>query len=139
MATTEEIKEFLGEPRTLAIVGASTKEKKAGHYVPKFLKEERGFTIIPVNPFEDEILGEDTIDDLTKLDTKIDGVVVYRNPEAAEKEALKAIDLKDKLSLSWIWFPDGVTSDKVKEEVAKTDLKFEQDNCPMRFTKENLM
>jgi len=122
-ASIAEIKTFLSSPKTLAIVGASTKESKAGNYVPKFL-QDRDFTIIPINPFADEILGEATIKDLDNLDTEVDGVIIYRNSEAATAEVKKAVDR----GIEWIWLPEGVTSEIGKKYAEHR--KFVQDKCP---------
>ena len=65
-ASLEEIETFLSTPKTLVIVGASTNVSKAGNYVPEFLKN-RGFTIIPVNPFAENMLGINTLKDLSEL------------------------------------------------------------------------
>lgn len=122
-ASMQEIREFLKSPKTLAIVGASTKEAKAGYYVPEFLMK-RGWSIIPINPFAEEILGQKTVDDLDNLDQSVDGVIIYRNAEAAAKEAKKAVNK----GIPWIWLPEGVKSEEAKE--AAEELHYVEDKCP---------
>jgi predicted CoA-binding protein len=122
-ATEQQIREFLKEPKTLAIVGASTKEHKAGYYVPEFMMK-RGWSIIPINPFTDEILGQKTVDDLQNLSKPVDGVIIYRNAEAATKEAKKAISK----GIPWVWLPEGVRSEEAKS--LAEDIQYVEDKCP---------
>ena len=56
----ELIKEFLNKRNIFAVVGASRNPKKYGYQVYKDLKEA-GYTVYPVNPNADEILGTDAI------------------------------------------------------------------------------
>jgi predicted CoA-binding protein len=49
--------EILKRCGTIAFVGCSKNENKPAHYVPKYMKAH-GYTIIPVNPTTNEILGE---------------------------------------------------------------------------------
>ena len=42
---------------TITVVGASGAPAKAAHYVPAYM-QQRGWRIIPVNPYRDEILGQ---------------------------------------------------------------------------------
>jgi len=122
-ANNDEIMSFLSEPRTLAIVGASTNPKKAGNYVPRFLMD-RGFSVIPINPFADELFGKDPLDDLTELDEEVDGVIIYRGGDAATKEVMKAVNM----DIPWIWLPEGVTSEEGK--AAAKDQHYVEDKCP---------
>ena len=56
MSTEEEIKNALEKYRTVAVVGLSDDSSKASYMVAKFLKSG-GWSIIPVNPFVDVLLG----------------------------------------------------------------------------------
>src|SRR2546422_7320847 len=49
--------EVLKRYRVVAVVGASRNPEKDAHTVPEYLKEH-GFTVIPINPGVQEILGE---------------------------------------------------------------------------------
>jgi len=49
--------EILQRSTVIAVVGASRDPRKAGGSVPAGL-QQRGFRIIPINPFADELFGE---------------------------------------------------------------------------------
>jgi predicted CoA-binding protein len=57
------LRELLGGER-IAVVGCSTTEGKAAHDVPAYL-QARGYEIVPVNPFAEEILGESAYESLS--------------------------------------------------------------------------
>ena len=50
------IKKLLATARTIAVVGLSPKESRPSNMVARYLIEA-GYTIIPVNPGQEEILG----------------------------------------------------------------------------------
>lgn len=124
-ATDQQLKTFFDSKGTIAVVGASTNPKKAGHFVPAFLKEI-GFRIIPINPMADEIFGEKTLKSLDDLKENVQGILIYRKSEIAETVALKAVDMKIPL----IWLPEHITSEKAAE--ASKDLLYVEDKCPMK-------
>jgi predicted CoA-binding protein len=53
----KEIKEILTKSKTIALVGLSRNPDKDSYRVSEYLKK-RDFHVISVNPFADEILGE---------------------------------------------------------------------------------
>lgn len=124
-ASLDQIKDFLKEPRTFAIFGASTKSEKAGNYVPKFLMN-RGHNIIPINPFVEEILNISTKKNLDELDQNVDAIIIYRNAEAALEVVKEAI----KREVNWIWLPEGVISDDAKNIAIDAGKTYVQDKCP---------
>ncbi len=126
-ASDQEIKSFLDSKGTVAVVGASSNEKKAGHFVPAFLKEI-GFRIIPINPMVSELFGEKTLKDLEDLDEEVNGIIIYRKQEIAENVALKAIDL----GIPLIWLPENITSKKAEDAATEKGLLFVEDKCPMK-------
>jgi predicted CoA-binding protein len=79
------IQRVLHAARTIAVVGLSSNEMRASHFVGYYLKRH-GYRVIPVNPREREILGETSYPDLTEaqdaVSEKIDLVNVFRAPEA---------------------------------------------------------
>lgn len=124
----ENVIEFLTNPGPVAVIGASNKPHRAGHYVPKFL-QSKGFQIIPINPYEVKILGEKTLENQEQLETEIKGMIIYREIHAAKNEALKAIEAN---RTPLIWFPDNVVSDKVGTVAKEHNVTFIQDRCPLR-------
>lgn len=57
MNEKDTVKGILENYKTVAVVGLSRDPSKDSYTVAEFLKS-RGWSIIPVNPFEDEVLGK---------------------------------------------------------------------------------
>ena len=81
--------EILERATTIAVVGASRDPNKAGGSVPVGL-QQRGFRIVPINPFADELFGERVYRSLDEVPFKIDLVDVFRPPQDAPEIARQA-------------------------------------------------
>ena len=75
----EELREILDLDR-VAVVGCSTTPGKDAHEIPKYLLE-RGYDVVPVNPFADEIFGRECYDSLAEVPGDVDIVDVFRPSE----------------------------------------------------------
>ena len=62
---------LLAESKSIAVVGLSSRENRAGYYVPAYL-QDNGYKIIPVNPNLESALGEKAYPDLTSIPVPID-------------------------------------------------------------------
>src|ERR1700681_2931469 len=83
-------KEILEYATTIAVVGASRDPNKAGGSVPIGL-QQRGFRIIPINPFANELFGERVYRSLSEVPVKIDLVDVFRPSQDAPEIARQAV------------------------------------------------
>jgi predicted CoA-binding protein len=75
------IQRVLHTSTTIAIVGLSNNELRASYFVGYYLKRH-GYTVIPVNPRETEILGERSYPSLGDVPVPVDIVNVFRAPDA---------------------------------------------------------
>src|ERR1700674_5117222 len=83
-------KEILEYASTIAVVGASRDPDKAGGSVPLGL-QQRGFSIITINPFADVLFGERVYRSLAEVPGKIDVVDVFRPAADAPEIARQAV------------------------------------------------
>jgi len=111
----ELIKEFLNKRNIFAVVGASRNPKKYGYQVYKDLKEA-GYTVYPVNPNADEILGDRCYSDIKNLPAKPDVVDLVVPPKATE-ETVKTCKT---FGITKVWMQPGSESE--------TAIKFCHDN-----------
>lgn len=77
---TKEIQHLLTEAKTIAIVGLSTESTKASNMVGSYLLE-RGFTVIPVHPKAESVLGQKAYKTLADIPVPVDIVDVFRPSE----------------------------------------------------------
>ncbi|GKS67729.1 CoA-binding protein [Nitrosarchaeum sp.] len=100
--TDDEIRDILCLKR-VAVIGMSKNERKAAHYVPKYLADN-GFDIIPVNPTADEILGKKCYSTISEVSDDVDIVDVFRPSELVLPIVEEAIKKKPKV----IWLQEGI-------------------------------
>ena len=84
------IQRILRSAKTIAIVGLSKNRLRASYFVGFYL-QRHGYTIIPVNPKETEILGERCYPSLLDVPVPIDVVNVFRAPDALPGIAGEAV------------------------------------------------
>lgn len=77
MVSDDQIRDILRTQRRVAVVGMSKNPGKDAHRIPKFLIEH-GYTVIPVNPTADEILGLKAYPSLTDVTDPYDIVNIFR-------------------------------------------------------------
>ncbi|KXB07977.1 hypothetical protein AKJ58_01330 [candidate division MSBL1 archaeon SCGC-AAA385D11] len=120
----EVIIRILKENTNITVVGCSRTEGKPAHEIPKFLKS-KGYRIIPVNPFADEILGEKTYPSLEEVEEKIDVVEIFRPSEEVYEIVEEALETDAKV----IWMQLGIKNEKAKKLAEENGLKVIQDKC----------
>lgn len=103
-----ELRILLGEARTIAVVGLSSKPERPSLDVAAYL-QGRGYRIVPVNPGETEVLGERAYPSLTDIpdDLRIDVVDVFRRAEDTPDVARDAVAI----GASVLWLQDGIVNE----------------------------
>ena len=84
------IQRVLLSAKTVAVVGLSKNELRASYFVAYYLRRH-GYRVIPVNPREQEILGERSFKTLADVPVPIDIVNVFRAPQALPGIAEEAV------------------------------------------------
>lgn len=125
--TDDEIKDILKRTRVIASVGLSTDETKDSFGVATYLKRAR-YTIVPVNPKADRILGSKAYPDLASVPGKIDAVQVFR-PAA---EALKIVEDAIKIGASVVWMQEGIVNEEAAARARGAGLAVVMDRCMMQ-------
>jgi predicted CoA-binding protein len=84
------IQRVIHTAKTIAIVGLSSNQLRPSNFVGYYLKRH-GYTVIPVNPREQEILGEKSYPSLLDVPVQVDVVDVFRAPDALPGIARDAV------------------------------------------------
>jgi len=84
------IQRVLHNSRTIAVVGLSKNELRASFFVGFYLRRH-GYRVVPVNPREHEILGEQSFASLADVPVPVDIVNVFRAPDALPGIAREAV------------------------------------------------
>ncbi len=123
----DEIRAILAM-RNVAVVGISRDPSKEAHIVPRYLME-KGYNIIPVNPFADEILGKKVYKSLKDLDESIDIVDVFRPSEHVYDVVKDAIEHGN---VKVIWLQLGIYNKEAIEEATRHGMKVVYNRCMMQ-------
>lgn len=124
MNEIETIERIFKECKTIAVVGLSSNEFRPSNSVASFMKEN-GYRIIPVNPNEKNVLGEQAFPDLLSVPEKVDLVSVFRRSEAAAEIVNQAIQIKAKA----VWLQEGVINEEAAKRAEAAGLLVVMDRC----------
>jgi predicted CoA-binding protein len=110
---------------TIAVVGCSTTPQKDAHAIPKFMLE-RGYEIIPVNPYADEIFGRKVYDSLSDVEEEIDMVDIFRPSEEVSDIVDEVLERDD---VEVVWTQLGIRDREAGERVEESGRTYVEDKC----------
>lgn len=129
--TAEEMKSLMESVRTIAVVGISRNPEKPARRVPSYLAS-KGYDVIPVNPFVDEILGKKAKDSLKDVAEPVDMVLVFRPSEEAAQIAELAMT-RDEHPV--IWLQKEIRADQMAAIARGLGFTVVQDLCAYEIHK----
>ncbi|MDA1192244.1 MAG: CoA-binding protein [Candidatus Poribacteria bacterium] len=109
---------------TIAVVGLSPNRERPSHGVASYLKEQ-GYEIIPVNPGQQEILGETSYPDLPSIGRPVEVVDIFRRPEYVPEIVDEAI----KVGAKAVWMQLGIVHEEAARKARDAGLLVVQDKC----------
>jgi predicted CoA-binding protein len=121
----KEIKAIFENTKTIAIIGCSPDVTKASNMVANYLKNA-GFTIVPVYPKEETILGEKVYRSLSEIPFKIDMVDIFRKPDVIASVVDEAIKRGD---VDTVWTQLGLVNNEAAQKAKEAGLKVVQNHC----------
>jgi uncharacterized protein len=123
----DDIRELLGQPRRIAVVGASPNSARASNHVLRFLIEQ-GHDVIAVNPGHvgKDIHGAPVVASLSDIEPPAHMVDIFRNSDAAAGVVDEAIAHGAKA----VWMQLGVINQPAAETADAAGLTVVMDRCP---------
>ena len=118
------IRKILRDSRTIAVVGLSPKPHRPSHQVASYLMEV-GYTVIPVNPGQDVILGQTCYPNLRAIPTPVDMVDIFRKPEAI----LPIVEDAIIIGVQFIWMQEGIVHEEAAAKAEAAGLTVIMDRC----------
>jgi predicted CoA-binding protein len=116
--------EILREARTIAVVGASPDPARPSHGVTAYLLQA-GYTVIPVNPLADEVLGLRCLPSLEELEGPVDLVDVFRRPEHCGEVAREAAAT----GAGALWLQLGIVSAEARAVAEEAGMDYVENAC----------
>jgi predicted CoA-binding protein len=132
MNNDQEMRDILKSAKTVASVGLSSNQEKESFWIVAYLMEQ-GYTILPVNPKADEILGAKVYKSLSDIPDKVDVVQVFRRPEDVPPVVEEAIKIGAKV----VWMQEGIVNEDAAQKAREAGLQVVMDAC-MRATHRRL-
>jgi len=121
------IPELLKTSRTIAVVGLSGKRFRPSYGVAEYM-QRNGYRIIPVNPFEQSVLGEKCYRDLESIPDRVDIVDIFRRPEFVPEIVEAAI----RVGARAVWMQEGVVHEEAAVRARAAGLEVVMDRCILK-------
>lgn len=118
------VRKLLAEARTIAVVGLSPKEARPSNVVARFLLAQ-GYTVIPINPGQEKILGLTCYPSLAAVPEAVDIVAVFRRSEDVEPIVAEAIAIDARA----VWMQEGVINEAAAKAARAAGLQVIMDRC----------
>ena len=123
-ASPRERLEILRNSRTVALVGVSPNPLRSSNFVATYLTRTP-YTVWPVNPHADEVLGHKAYPSLADLPESPDIVDCFRKASELPAVVKEAIAVGAKV----VWFQLGLRNEEAAEMAIEAGLKVVQDRC----------
>jgi hypothetical protein len=126
-ASSDQIKAIFSDVKTIAVLGLSPDATKDSYRVAEYLKSV-GYTIIPIYPKEEEILGEKVFRSLEEIPFAVDMVNIFRKPDALDAVADACIARGD---VKVFWAQKGIVNNKAASKARDAGMEVVQNHCSM--------
>ena len=121
------IPELLRNSHTIAVVGLSGKRFRPSYGVSEYM-QSAGYQVIPVNPNEQQVLGEKSYASLDDVPLAVDIVNIFRRPEFVPEIVEAAI----RRGARAIWMQEGVSHEAAAERARAAGLEVVMDRCILK-------
>src|SRR5580698_9542769 len=126
-APDDPVTEILKTSHTIAVVGLSNRKFRPSYGVADYLRSV-GYRIIPVNPLENEVLGEKCYARLEDISEKVDIVDIFRRSEFVPDIVDDAIRIKARA----VWMQEGVIHHEAAERARRAGLFVQMNSCILK-------
>jgi predicted CoA-binding protein len=116
--------QILADAQVIAVVGASRDPGKPAHSVPLQMLRH-GWRVIPVNPFVDEVFGEQAYPTLADIPTPVDLVDIFR-PAA---DAVDVVRQAVAIGAPAVWLQSGIVSTEARRIAVDAGIDYVEDRC----------
>jgi predicted CoA-binding protein len=123
------IRAILDSVRTIALVGASSKDVRPSFFVARYLLD-KGYRVFPVNPGlgGQTILGQRVFESLSEIPEPIDMVDIFRSSDAVPEDVDEALALAPRPKV--IWMQLGVRNDAAAGKAETVGMTVVMNRCP---------
>lgn len=128
-----QLREILKNVKVIAVVGLSPKTNRPSNMVAKYLLEA-GYTVIPVNPGQEEILGHKCYPSLDEVPNSVDLVDIFRKSDDVGPIVEAAVDK----NIKYIWMQLGIRNEQAASLAKEHGCEVVMDRC-IKIDHQNLI
>lgn len=118
------IKRVLATAKTIAVVGLSPKSNRPSYRVASYLLAA-GYAIIPVNPGQNEILGQVCYPSLLAVPSRVDIVDIFRRPA----DVMQVVEEAIRIRAETVWMQFGIINEEAAHLANQAGLTVIMDRC----------
>ncbi len=108
----------------IAVVGLSPKSNRPSHQVARYLLAV-GYTVVPVNPGHNEVMGLPCYPDLLSIERPVDLINIFRRSECVPPIVRDAVTI----GAGVIWMQQGVINQRATHAAEQAGLQVIMDCC----------
>jgi hypothetical protein len=123
----DTIRDILENHKTLAVVGLSSRPSRPSYGVSAYM-QAHGYRIIPVNPNERFVLGEEAHASLDEVSEPCDVVVIFRRSEFVPEVVEAALRKHARV----VWMQEGVIHEEAAARARAAGLFVVQNRCILK-------
>lgn len=124
MTDVNTLRRILDASKSIAVVGMSNKVHRPSYFVGKYLLDHE-YTVYPVNPMFDEVLGIRSYPTLEDIPGTVDMVDCFRRSDQMIELAQSAIAIEAKV----LWMQLGVINDDARVLAEDAGLEVVMNRC----------
>lgn len=125
-------KEILEKYKRIAVVGLSSHTWRASYGVSRFMQTV-GYQITPVNPNEQEVLGQKAYSTLDEVPGPIEIVNIFRRPEFVPE----IVDAAIRRGARVVWMQEGVIHEEAARRARAAGIDVVMDRCILKEQMKN--
>jgi len=119
--------ELLRKAKTIAVVGLSNRPMRPSYGVARYM-QSIGYRIIPVNPAENEVLGEKAYATLDEIPEPVEIVDIFRKPEFVPD----IVDAAIRIGAKCVWMQEGIVHEEAANKARAAGLEVVMDRCILK-------
>ena len=122
--SADPILDILAKYKTIAVVGLSSNPARPSYGVTEYM-QSAGYRIVPVNPNETAVLGEQSYASLGEVPQKIEIVDIFRRPE----DVPPVVDAAIRAGAKVVWMQLGIANEAAAKKAQAAGLTVVMDAC----------
>lgn len=127
------IADIIKGAKNIAVIGCSKNKYRTSCQIASYL-QDAGYTILPIHPDYEEVLGEKTYASIKDVpgDIQVDIVDIFRNSKYTADMVDEIVEWSEATGQKpLVWTQLGVSSEEAKQKAEEAGLEYVEEKCLM--------